>query len=105
MSIGDTITATLKVTEKHPDRGDLALDCRCTNQSGQLVISGTAHVRAPTEKVRRPRIELPDVQLSRHERFRALLAAAAGHAPRRRRSLTPATRTLSARRSKRRLPV
>ncbi len=81
VSIGDTITATLKVTEKHPDRGDLALDCRCTNQSGQLVISGTAHVRAPTEKVRRPRIELPDVQLSRHERFRALLAAAAGHAP------------------------
>lgn len=30
VSIGDTITATLKVTEKHPDRGDLALDCRCT---------------------------------------------------------------------------
>jgi phosphotransacetylase/acyl dehydratase len=81
VSIGDTITATLKVTEKHPGQGDLLLDCRCINQNGQLVISGTANVRAPTEKVRRPRIELPDVQLSRHERFRALLAAAAGHPP------------------------
>jgi phosphotransacetylase/acyl dehydratase len=81
VSIGDTITATLKVTEKHPEKGDLVLDCRCTNQSGELVISGTAHVRAPREKVRRPRIELPDVLLSRHERFRALLAAAVGHEP------------------------
>jgi phosphotransacetylase/acyl dehydratase len=81
VSIGDRITATLKVTEKHPEKGNLVLDCRCTNQDGELVISGTAHVRAPTEKVRRPRIELPDVQLSRHERFRALLAAAVGHEP------------------------
>jgi acyl dehydratase len=81
LAIGDTITASLNVTEKHPDNGGLVLDCRCINQNGQLVISGTAHVRAPTEKVRRPRIELPDVQLSRHRRFRALLAAATGHPP------------------------
>ncbi len=81
VSIGDTITATLKVTEKHPEQGDLLLDCRCTNQSGELVISGTAHVRAPTKKIRQPRVELPEVRLSRHERFRALLAATAGHEP------------------------
>jgi phosphotransacetylase/acyl dehydratase len=81
VSIGDRITATLTVTEKHPEKGDLVLDCRCTNQDGELVISGTAHVRAPTEKVRRPRVELPEVQLSRHQRFRALLAATAGHEP------------------------
>ena len=79
--IGDSITATLTVTEKHPEKGDLVLDCRCTNQNGELVISGTSQVRAPTEKVCRPRIELPDVQLSRHERFRALLAATAGLEP------------------------
>lgn len=79
VSIGDTITATLTVTEKHPDKGNLVLDCRCTNQNTELVISGTAHVRAPQEKVRRPRVSLPDVQLSRHERFRSLLAEAVGH--------------------------
>jgi phosphotransacetylase/acyl dehydratase len=81
VSIGDRITATLTVTEKHPEKGNLVLDCRCINQDGELVISGTAHVRAPKEKVRRPRIELPEVQLSRHQRFRALLVEATGHEP------------------------
>ncbi len=81
VSIGDTITATLTVTEKHAEKGDLVLDCRCTNQKGEVVISGTAHVRAPREKVRRPRIELPDVRVSRHEGFHALLAKAAGGEP------------------------
>jgi acyl dehydratase len=81
VSIGDRITAILKVTEKHPEKGDLTLDCRCINQEGELVIRGTAYVRAPIEKVRRPRVELPEVRLSRHERFRALLAATAGHEP------------------------
>ncbi|MGP8233002.1 MAG: bifunctional enoyl-CoA hydratase/phosphate acetyltransferase [Methylovirgula sp.] len=81
VDIGDTITATLTVTEKHPEKGDVVLDCSCTNQKGHVVISGKAFVRAPKEKVRRPRVELPEVQISRHERFRALLAAAAGHEP------------------------
>ena len=81
VGIGDTIAATLTVTEKHPEKGDLVLDCRCTNQSGQLIVNGKARVRAPTEKVCRPRIEMPDVQLSRHERFRTLLAATAGFEP------------------------
>jgi phosphate butyryltransferase len=81
VGIGDTITATLTVTEKHDERRDVTLDCRCTNQNGQLVISGTARVRAPTEKVRRPRVELPEVRLSRHERFRSLLSETAGHEP------------------------
>lgn len=78
VGIGDTITATLTVTDKDPDRRNLVLDCVCTNQAGEAVIRGTARVRAPTEKVRRPRVELPGVQLSRHERFRTLLTQAAG---------------------------
>ena len=40
VSIGDRITATLMVTEKHPEKGDLTLDCRCINQEGELVMSG-----------------------------------------------------------------
>jgi phosphotransacetylase len=81
VSIGDTITATLTVTEKHPTKGDVVLDCCCTNEDGQVVITGEANVRAPREKVRRLRVELPEVQLSRHERFRALLAEVAGRTP------------------------
>ncbi len=76
VEIDDTITATLTVTAKHPEKGDLTLDCLCVNQRGERVIAGVAQVRAPREKVRRLRMELPDIQLSRHERFRALLARA-----------------------------
>ena len=101
VSIGDTITATLTVTEKHPEKGDLSLDCRCTNQNGEVVISGTAYVRAPNEKVRRPRVELPEVQLSRHERFRACWLRRPGTSRWRRRSPIPATPMRSAPRSKR----
>src|ERR1700761_1405623 len=61
VDIGDTITATLTVTEKHPEKGYLLLDCNCSNQNGVEVISGTAHVRAPKEKVRVSRVELPEV--------------------------------------------
>ncbi|MEO7478924.1 MAG: bifunctional enoyl-CoA hydratase/phosphate acetyltransferase [Lysobacteraceae bacterium] len=81
VGIGDTITATVTVTEKQSEKQIVVLDCKCTNQSGQEVIAGTARVRAPTEKVRRPRIELPEVRLSRHQRFHALLAATAGLEP------------------------
>ena len=81
VSTGDTITATLTVKEKRPDKSEVVLDCRCANQNGDVVIEGTAYVRAPTQKVRRPRVELPEVRLSRHERFRALLAATAGQEP------------------------
>lgn len=76
VNIGDTITATLTVTARKPEKGDLELDCVCTNQDGHAVITGTAFVRAPTEKVSRPRMELPDVRLSRHARFREVLARA-----------------------------
>jgi phosphotransacetylase/acyl dehydratase len=81
VDIGDTITATATVTEKRPEKRIVLLDCRCTNQAGKDVITGTAEVIAPSERVRRPRVELPEVQLSRHERFRTLLARAAGQPP------------------------
>jgi phosphotransacetylase len=78
IAIGDTITTTVTVHEKLPAHRDLILDCQCVNAAGVVAVAGTARVRAPTEKVRRPRMELPDVQLSRHLRFREMLARAAG---------------------------
>jgi phosphotransacetylase/acyl dehydratase len=80
VSIGDTVTATLTVREKNPAKADVTLDCVCTNQHGEPVITGTAYTRAPTVKVRRPRIVLPAVRLGRHDGMRALLVRAAGGA-------------------------
>lgn len=79
--IGDTITTTVVVLEKSAAGRTVVLGCRCVNAAGCEVVTGAATVVAPTEKIRRPRMELPGVQLSRHLRFRVLLARAAGGPP------------------------
>jgi phosphotransacetylase/acyl dehydratase len=78
VSIGDTITATLTVKEKKPEKGDVTLDCVCTNQHGEQVITGSAFTRAPSEKIRRPRVALPYVRVGRHDGTNAILARAGG---------------------------
>jgi len=76
VGIGDIITASVKVVEKQPEKSILLLDCCCENQKGELVITGQAEVRAPTEKIRRPRIALPDIRLSDHDDYHRLIATA-----------------------------
>jgi phosphotransacetylase/acyl dehydratase len=81
VGLGDTITTTVTAREKKPEKHRIIFDCLCVNQTGQTVITGTAEVQAPTEKVCRPRVELPEVRLSRHQRFRDLLIRTAGQPP------------------------
>ena len=66
VTIGDTITVSVTVASKDPERGRVVLNCRCVNQRGETVIDGTATVLAPTEKIRRRRFELPEVTLREH---------------------------------------
>ncbi len=67
VSIGDTITVSVTVTSKDPKRHRVVLGCRCVNQREEIVIDGAATVLAPTEKIRRPRMTLPEVSLEEHE--------------------------------------
>ncbi|MCT2400738.1 bifunctional enoyl-CoA hydratase/phosphate acetyltransferase [Novosphingobium mangrovi (ex Huang et al. 2023)] len=78
VGLGDAITATVTVTEKRADKHILVLDCRCDNQKGETVIAGQAEVMAPTEKIRRPRVALPDIRLADHHAYHRLIDAAAG---------------------------
>ena len=80
VGVGDTVTASVTVTARDVERRRLTLDCHCTNQDGRGVISGVAEVIAPDEKVRRPRIELPEVRISAHPCYERLLAQAQGGA-------------------------
>ena len=48
-----------KIEETHR----VIFDCAATNQHGEEVITGTAEVIAPTEKISRPRIVLPEIDL------------------------------------------
>ncbi len=81
IAVGDALTVTVAVTAKEPGKPELQLECRCINQLGRLVLQGTAHVRAPTRKIRAPRPDLPGVQVSGHERFHALMAHVRGAPP------------------------
>ena len=77
--IGDTLTVTVTVLTKEPEKKRVELDCVVTNQHGDKVLSGVANVLAPTEKVRQPRIHAPHIQLFDPEaRLKALLAQGQG---------------------------
>jgi phosphotransacetylase/acyl dehydratase len=78
---GDTLTARVVVRELHADTTRVVLDCVCTNQNGREVISGTAEVMAPTEKVRRERMAMPQVSLVRRAAYDHLLTQAGGVPP------------------------
>jgi phosphotransacetylase/acyl dehydratase len=77
VDLGDTITVSVTAREKKPATHRIVFDCHCSNQHGATVILGTAEVQAPTEKIRRPRAELPEVRVADHLRFRALVESAA----------------------------
>lgn len=76
VGLGDTITIRVTVAQKSAEHHHVTLDCLCINQDGETVIEGQAKVIAPTQKVRRPRVTLPEVHL--HEsgaRFAELIKA------------------------------
>jgi phosphate acetyltransferase/phosphate butyryltransferase len=82
VAIGDKITVSVTATDKDPERHRVTFDCKCINQQGEVVISGTAEVIAPTEKVKRPRVALPEVHLHEHAVFyRDLITRAKGLDP------------------------
>jgi diguanylate cyclase (GGDEF)-like protein/PAS domain S-box-containing protein len=63
VGLDDIVTVTVRVTELHPENHRVKLDCIVTNQRNEQVVTGVAEVLAPTEKIVRPRIELPEVHL------------------------------------------
>jgi len=74
VGLGDEVTVRVEVIEKQ-SKGRLLLACTCLNQHGKTVIEGVAKVIAPSEKVRRPRVILPEVHLHTHgAQFNRLIA-------------------------------
>lgn len=64
--LGDTLTVTVTARSKSADQPRIVFDCRCMRQDGEPVVTGSAEVLAPTKKVRRARVTMPDVEL--HDR-------------------------------------
>ena len=64
VKIGDTITVKLEVTDKKDKRRMVTLDCKVYNQHAKLVVSGTADVMAPEQKLTLERPPLPLVSIA-----------------------------------------
>lgn len=80
--LGDTVTVEVKVVGRDEEKRRITLDCQCTNQKGEVVISGSAEVLAPTEKIKRPRVVLPQIYMvDPEEQYKRFLKMAEGLAP------------------------
>jgi len=77
--LGDTVVVAATVVAKDDEKKALTLDCVVTNQKGQVVVSGQARVLAPAQKVRRPAMPLPHLQVFEPDRcFTRLMARGQG---------------------------
>ncbi len=77
--IGDTLRITATVVTKDDLKKHVQLECEIKNQTGALVLSGTATVIAPMEKVKRLRASVPQLHLfDPAARFAALLERVRG---------------------------
>jgi phosphate acetyltransferase len=77
-----TLTVAATVQAKDVATKRVTLDCRIVNQSGDTVLTGTAVVIAPTEKISRPAMHLPQLRMfDPQERHEALLASVSHLAP------------------------
>lgn len=74
--VGDTLTVIATVSAKDDATKRVALDCQVINQNSATVLAGTAVVLAPTQKVRRLAMHLPQVRMfDPQARLDALLAS------------------------------
>src|SRR5208282_2212355 len=82
VGLGDTITVTVKVARKIEESHRVFFECCATNQHGEQVITGTAEVIAPTEKISRPRVILPEIELrQKGRRYELLIESTRGLDP------------------------
>ncbi len=82
VTVGDTITVTVKVAEMDANKHRVTLECQASNQRGEIVITGTAEVIAPTEKISRERVTLPEVKLlEKGRQYRKLIEHTKGMYP------------------------
>ncbi|GAA3986652.1 bifunctional enoyl-CoA hydratase/phosphate acetyltransferase [Comamonas faecalis] len=77
--VGDTLTVQATVKSRDDEKKHVVMDCQVTNQHGDLVLHGEAHLLPPQHKERVQRINAPHLQLFDPEaRFNALLGQAKG---------------------------
>lgn len=69
----ETVVFTVTVKEKHPTKPVVVFDCICLNSLGEIVVSGTATVLAPTEKISLKRPHLPEIFMHEYDFYQKLI--------------------------------
>jgi phosphotransacetylase/acyl dehydratase len=80
--LGDRLRVQVRVREKDVERAQVTLECSAVNQDGREVFSGIAEVKAPTQKIRRAAVRLPNLELhDPYRQYRQLIALTTGKPP------------------------
>jgi len=80
IAMGDTLTAAITAREKR-EGSVIVFDCRCTNQAGDVISSGTAAVAAPTSRISYTDLATPEVIFRRTDVFARLVKSCEGLPP------------------------
>ncbi len=78
IAVGDELTATVTAREKQADGAEVAFACRCVNQAGEELVTGTVTVAAPTKRVAYAEVVPPELTLRRRDPFAQLFKACEG---------------------------
>ncbi len=81
IAVGDTLTATVTAKEKQPEGAEVAFACRCVNQAGEELASGTMTIAAPTRRISYAEVVPPELTLRRGDAFVRLFQACEGMPP------------------------
>jgi phosphate acetyltransferase len=73
IAMGDALSATITAKEKRPEGNVIVFDCNCTNQTGEVIASGTATVAAPTKQISYTDLATPEVIFRRTDVFARLI--------------------------------
>ena len=78
--VGDTLTVTVTCRQKFAHNHHIVFDCKAVNQVGEAVLGGVAEVLAPQEKIRRPKVTMPELSLreTKAARFEHLMKITEG---------------------------
>jgi phosphotransacetylase/acyl dehydratase len=81
IAVGDTLTATVTAREKRAEGSEVSFACRCVNQAGEELVSGTVTVAAPTRRIAYAEVVPPELSLRRGDAFARLFKACEGLPP------------------------
>ena len=73
--LGDSVTVTVRAVDRNRTKRRVTFECNVVNQDSKVVITGRAEVVAPTEKVCRQRMPVPQVELREPDRTRSVGSA------------------------------